>query len=506
MGQIEIDLTNLPAVTNDKYYPLYRNKDRYLILVGGGSSGKSVYTTQKIIYRMLCEESFKLLACRKVKQDVRDSVFAELVNTIQTWGMTDLFYIPKGRSSELYLKCKNGNEILFGGLDEVERLKSIQGINNLWVEEANELTPEDFRQLDIRVRGKIATYQQLILTFNPVSINSWIRTEFDIDGYFVAHRPNTTCIHSIFKDNRFLSQAQVGVLEGFKGVDDYYYDVYCLGQWGIVGKTIFPAAIVNARIAQLRELKPLKRGLFVYDYEHDQFIPGSIKWIDDPTGYITIYEEPKERYPYVIGGDTAGEGSDYFAGQGLNNVSGAQVAVLHHQFDEDLYARQMYCLGHRYNQALLGVETNFSTFPMKELARLEYPNQFIRESAPDAFTGKLQHKYGFQTTKLTRPLAIANLVKVVREHSELFNDIPTLEEMLTFVRNEQGKAEAQEGKHDDLIMSAAIGHYIREQQAYSPPMDSPTLPKDLPQDVVDDYWSAPESERPRLLKKWGIVK
>ena len=69
-------------------------------------------------------------------------------------------------------------------------------------------------------------------------------------------------------------------------------------------------------------------------------------------------------YPYVIGGDTAGDGSD-FLGQVLDNTDGMQVAKLKHQFDEDLYARQMFCLGKYYNYALLVIETNFSTYPCK---------------------------------------------------------------------------------------------------------------------------------------------
>jgi phage terminase large subunit len=89
---------------------------------------------------------------------------------------------------------------------------------------------------------------------------------------------------------------------------------------------------------------------------------------------------------------------------------------------------------------------------------------FYRE-VEDSYTHKIQQKYGFRTDKVTRPLIIANLVKIVREEASLINDIPTLNEMLTFVRNEKGRAEAQEGKHDDLIMGLAIAHYIRGQQA-----------------------------------------
>ena len=124
----------------------------------------------------------------------------------------------------------------------------------------------------------------------------------------------------------------------------------------------------------------------------------------------------------------------------------------------------MYCLGKHFNEALIAIETNYSTHPVKELERLGYTRQYIRQ-VEDSFTGSIKKAYGFQTTKITRPLVIAELVSIVREHTELLNDVDTLEEMLTFVRNEKGKPEAQEGKHDDCIMAMAICHHARQQQS-----------------------------------------
>ncbi len=457
MSKVEIDLSNLPNVINDTFYPLLPNKQRYLVLKGGGGSGKSVFAAQKIIVRMLAEPGHRFLVVRKVAKTLRESVFAELRNVIYTWGMRDLFQIPKGNSSELHIKCINGNEILFAGLDDVEKLKSIVGITGIWIEEASELEPGDFRQLDIRLRGKTQYYKQIILSFNPVSTTHWLKTEF-----FDTPKANAKTHHSTYKDNRFLDDESKRVLEGFRDIDDYYYAVYCLGEWGVLGKTIFPAKIVAERIAELRDKKPVKQGFFVFDYQDDKILDDTIKWVDEDKGYITIYQEPLQGHPYVIGGDTAGEGSDYFAGQVLDNASGIQVAVLHHQFDEDLYTRQMYCLGKYFNYAQIGIETNFSTFPTKELQRLRYVHQFMREVI-DRISLKREERFGFKTDKVSRPYIIANLVKVVREQPELFSDIATLEEMLTFVRNEKGKAEAQEGKTDDLIISIAIAHHIRDQ-------------------------------------------
>lgn len=493
---IEVDFSQLPEVTNDKFYPLFFDQGRYLVMVGGGGSGKSVFASSKVIYRCMTEPGHRFIVVRKVKETLRDSVFAELVNCITRWEMRELWKIPKGRSSELYLKCLNGSEILFFGLDDVEKLKSIQGVTGIWAEEASELEPGDYKQLDIRLRGKTKFYKQMIITFNPIYKGHWLEGEF-LNPDWSSKKKEATTHHSTYKDNRFLDEENKAVLEAFKDTDEYYYTVYCLGEWGVLGKTIFPAQIVSERIAHLRDTKPLKRGFFAYEYVNEKIVDSSIKWIDDEeTGYISIYEEPKNGYPYVIGGDTAGDGSDNFTGQVLNNVTGNQVAVLKHQFDEDLYTRQMYCLGKHYSEALTAIETNFSTFPVKELQRLGYFHQFKRE-AVDNISKKKYQKYGFQTTKLSRPLIIAGLVQVVREHPELFNDIATLEEMLTFVRNEKGKAEAQEGKHDDLILGAAIAHYARGQEVVSPPVDKIVLPDTLPADLRRDL-----ERDPAALAHW----
>ena len=149
----------------------------------------------------------------------------------------------------------------------------------------------------------------------------------------------------------------------------------------------------------------------------------------------------------------------------LNNVTGNQAAVLKHQFDEDLYAKQIYCLGIYFNEALIGIETNYSTYPNKELERLQYPNLYIREKE-DTYTHNTIKSYGFETNKKTRPIIIAGLVEEYRDNIEQVNDRDTLKEALTFIKNENGRPEAQEGYHDDLTMANAIAHYIRSAQTY----------------------------------------
>lgn len=226
------------------------------------------------------------------------------------------------------------------------------------------------------------------------------------------------------------------------------------------GKNVFDTAIILDRLERLQ--KPIKTGYFSYDY--DGLHISNIRWVSDKSGYIKLYDVPRLT-EYCIGGDTAGEGSDFFTGHVLDAKTGQQVAVLRHQFDADQYTRQMYCLGLYYKTALIGIEANFDSYPIRELQRLGYPKQYTRE-AQDTYTGKTEKRFGFKTTSLTRPTIISRLIEIVREHCDTINDKDTLEELLTIVRNEKGRIEAPQGGHDDMMMGLAIAHEIRDQVVF----------------------------------------
>lgn len=265
------------------------------------------------------------------------------------------------------------------------------------------------------------------------------------------------------------------------------------------GQSVFQ----NEQVRNRRVLapKPRKRGWFEYDMGPDPTVLENIRWRDDPAGVVKIYEEPHPRRPYVIGGDTAGTGSDYFTGQVLDNTTGVQVAVLRHKYDEDQYARQMYCLGKYYNDALIGVETNYSTYPVKMLSLMGYPRLYVRE-LPDTYTGGVREAFGFETTSRTRPVIIAQLVAAFREHPESVLDGDTLGEMLTFQYNGQRRPEAMAGEHDDLVMALAIAHGIRSQQDYlERPQEGPE--RVWTKDMLEDFEKADKEGKRTLLKMWG---
>ena len=218
------------------------------------------------------------------------------------------------------------------------------------------------------------------------------------------------------------------------------------------------------------DYKIVPKAIYGYDNEIVSFRNEitDISFIESDSGYISIVEEPRiltvlgRRIlcPYVIGADTAGTGEDYFSAKIIDNESGKCVATLHKKhFDEDLFAHQLYCLGKYYHNALIGIEVNYSTHPVRVLWSLGYTNlykmkQNIKQSelSPSNF--------GFLTTSITRPLIISNLVSVMRENIYLETDRETLMEMSTFIKRNDGKSAAADGAHDDLVMASAIARFI----------------------------------------------
>ncbi len=455
---MDVNIKVSKKVFNEIYLPYLENTDRYLIFFGGGSSGKSYFIAQRYIYKLIHPQRCNLLVTRQTGDTNRKSTFPLLKQVIKNWNLSEHFKINE---SDMRIRCLlTGNKVAFAGLDDVEKIKSITFENgeltDIWVEEATECLEADINQLKVRLRGGKSN-KQMVLSFNPINIQHWIKRHFIDSGL-------ATVCFSTYKDNKFLTDADRKALEDLKYADEYTYEVYCLGHWGILGKTVFDARAIQARLEVLP--KPLKTGNFVYDY--DGLKIRNIKWVPDRNGYIRIYRLPNtpEITKYCIGGDTAGEGSDYFTGHVLDAKTGEQVAVLKQQFDADQYTKQMYCLGVYYKMALIGIEANFDSFPIMELQRLGYMNQYVREQQ-DTYTGKTEKRFGFKTTQLTRPTILSRLIEIVREHTVLLNDKDTLEELLTIIRNEKGRIEAPEGGHDDQMMGLAIAHYIREQVVFN---------------------------------------
>ena len=176
---MNINLRISKKIFNDVYYPQLFNYDtRINVYYGGGGSGKSHFVVQKMVLKALKFEKRRILVIRKVGKDIRESIFALTKRVISDWGLYDKCKVNK---SDLTIELPNKSVFIFKGLDDEERIKSIDNIDDIVVEECTELDGHEFTQLNLRLRSK-NPYNQIHVMFNPVSkdncgFKEWCREE-----------------------------------------------------------------------------------------------------------------------------------------------------------------------------------------------------------------------------------------------------------------------------------------------------------------------------------------
>lgn len=237
--QVQIDR----AVFNRVYLPYLEDYARTQIFFGGSGSGKSVFVAQRAVADVMAGGR-NYLVCRQVARTIRGSVFTEITKVINAWGVGQLFAVNK---SDMVITCTNGYQIVFIGLDDVEKIKSITpqkgAFTDLWIEEATETSRASVRQLIKRQRGgDEKTRKRTMMTFNPILKTSWIYQEYFANLGWTENQTkyqgdDLSILKTTYKDNRFLTDDDKKDLENES--DPYFYNVYTLGNWGILGNVIF---------------------------------------------------------------------------------------------------------------------------------------------------------------------------------------------------------------------------------------------------------------------------
>jgi phage terminase large subunit len=229
-----------PRQLNAVYVPHLKNEHRYQLYYGGSGSGKSVFLATRCVLDVLQGRNY--LVVRQVSRTLRQSCWNEITKAINRMGLRDYFNISK--SEMVITAVNNGKQILFAGLDDVEKIKSTTPQNgvltDIWIEEATETVYADFKQLDKRLRGQSQHKKRLTLSFNPVYKTHWIYTEFFgiwEDGKNYAESDTVSILKTTYKDNRFLTDDDRAAMENEK--DPYFREVYTLGNWGVLGDVIF---------------------------------------------------------------------------------------------------------------------------------------------------------------------------------------------------------------------------------------------------------------------------
>lgn len=182
-----------------------------------------------------------------------------------------------------------------------------------------------------------------------------------------------------------------------------------------------------------------------------------VRFVDDPNGYVRIWNEPTQGGFYCIGGDVAEgkETGDYSVGC-VGDEDFNLVASWYGHIDPDLFGEELVKLAIYYNEAYLGVESNnHGLTTLKAIQRLEYWNIYYQKTY-DKLTDQLTQKMGWNTNARTKPLMIDKLAEFIREKYLGIKWDILISEMFTYVIDDKGGTNAQSGCHDDTVMSLAI--------------------------------------------------
>ena len=212
-----------------KFYDFFEDniEKRILVNYGGAGSAKSVSTAQFFIRRFFEGQNERFLGVRKTLPSLKITADQLVLDLLEAYSLP--FHLNK---TEMTISYRT-NKLLFKSLDDPEKIKSYEA-SKIWVEEANEISLNDFRQLNLRLRRKGSSPNQIVLTFNPISKFHWLYTN-------LVEKPkdNVAVLQSTYKDNPFLDQTYIDELKSLKGEDETYYQIYTLGEWGAFKNVIY---------------------------------------------------------------------------------------------------------------------------------------------------------------------------------------------------------------------------------------------------------------------------
>lgn len=263
-----------------KFYPLlFDYSHRWEFYCGSAGSGKSYSIAQKIIMRC-CREPIRVLVCRRYATTLRNSCFALFKEILAKWKITKFISI---KETDMSITFPNGSQIIMVGLDTEEKLLSLTNISMVWVEEAYEVEKNKVEQLNLRMRGTAAN-QQIILSWNPISKNSWLY------NFTVENPPEgSTYHHSTYKDNPFLNTEYIAALDEMETRNPAKYRVYGLGEWGVDTEGL---VITNWKTEEFDPMELASQGL-----EHRAGM--DLGWIDKSAIIDTLYDR-KNKIIYVF--------------------------------------------------------------------------------------------------------------------------------------------------------------------------------------------------------------
>ncbi len=279
---------------------LFDWNQKFQFLVGGYGSSKSYHVALKIVLKLLAEKRTALVV-REVYDTIRDSCFSLLQEIIEELGLEDRV---KCTESPMKIRFPNGSKIIFKGMDKPTKLKSINNITLVWLEEGSEVKYEGFKELMGRLRHKTLSLH-MILSTNPVSKDNWVylhffqneeKEHFVLDDEVLYEKRtvvvgNTYYHHSTADDNLFLPESYIEQLDEMKVYDLDLYRIARQGRFGINGERVLPQFQVEQPEVVMKAIKSNPDLL--------KFVGMDFGFVESYNAVLRLAVDPKESILYI---------------------------------------------------------------------------------------------------------------------------------------------------------------------------------------------------------------
>lgn len=293
--------------------------EQYLV-IGGYGSGKSYHVAAKIILKCL-EEKRTVLVVRDVYDTLKESCFALFKEILLNMNLMDDKQIGRSNKrrltkvirteSPMEFRFPNGSRIIFKGMDNPEKMKSIHGVSIVWLEECSEMKFAAFEELLGRIRQPGVSLH-FILSCNPIGRENWVYNHFfstlDDEGRPVTivdeeefyEKRTLVCNgiyyhHSTPDDNPYLPKQYLRRLDKIKEYDKPLWVVARLGRFGASGTRVLPQFEIAENAKEFVEKVhsiPLRYHFFGFDFGFEESFNAVVSMaVDDEQKILYIYDE-----------------------------------------------------------------------------------------------------------------------------------------------------------------------------------------------------------------------
>lgn len=288
------------------------------VLPGSYGSGKSYHTAFKIILKLLLEKR-KALVVREVFETIKEStfdLFYEIMDEMDL--LSDGTNIRRDRKNKVIARVSpmsftfpNGSKIIFKGMDKPSKIKSINGVSIVWLEEPTEIKYDGYKELLGRIRTPNVS-MHFILTFNTVGRENWTYRHFFVrltdEGEEIPVidekrlydkkilvKENTYYLHTVVDDNPWAPAEYIRRLDEIKSYDYPLYMVARWGMWGPTGTRVLPQFVVAQKSHKMKErVKELgiEHMYFGFDFGFEESYNAVVcMTVDTERGTLYVWDE-----------------------------------------------------------------------------------------------------------------------------------------------------------------------------------------------------------------------